>query len=411
MEIFGVVSEISNLKVYAEPNADIYIEYDYEKNEINYSGTLQNENNLLRQYKFDLNRVNALANDFSRTKASPSIIYQGVIAERDKVLENFEITCMSNKVSPKFVNLVRWDILYAYATIFNRIVINNCSTQLRDQIVFPMDWEVVWKKNIGNLAISNEEAVGCESYLLFALDGFLFHAYMMKYQNKINEKIYPIQCDNFPLRIQRMKQLFKGKSYEMMLIYDFQFLIMRNEKCVLPYSEIFKTENVNSSFIPYLDKKLQPIRDLTAHSGKEFSADMHIIETEGIDSLAQLFEKFKGKIIFGDIWATWCSPCKEEFGQKKDLEVFAKEKDIVLLYISVDKSERDELWKTMIKRYDLTGYNIRINENLERQLTASLGSLTFPKYFIIDKTGKIVVYNAPRPSRKEELFELFKKYL
>ena len=45
---------------------------------------------------------------------------------------------------------------------------------------------------------------------------------------------------------------------------------------------------------------------------------------------------FKGKVVFLNFWATWCSPCKEEMPSMEELCKQFKDKDFVFLAISVD---------------------------------------------------------------------------
>src|SRR4030042_3419347 len=47
-------------------------------------------------------------------------------------------------------------------------------------------------------------------------------------------------------------------------------------------------------------------------------------------------KQFKEKIIFLNFWATWCGPCKEEMPGLEVLHQQFKEKNFVLLTISVD---------------------------------------------------------------------------
>jgi peroxiredoxin len=44
----------------------------------------------------------------------------------------------------------------------------------------------------------------------------------------------------------------------------------------------------------------------------------------------------RGKVVFLNFWATWCSPCKEEMPSMEELCKQFKDKDFVFLAISVD---------------------------------------------------------------------------
>jgi thiol-disulfide isomerase/thioredoxin len=83
------------------------------------------------------------------------------------------------------------------------------------------------------------------------------------------------------------------------------------------------------------------------------------------DSLKQIF---KGRIVYMDIWATWCSPCRKEFKHKDYLQKLAQTKGIELLYISGDKPEDEAKWKEVVIKNKLTGYHIRMNDSLKADI-------------------------------------------
>ena len=157
---------------------------------------------------------------------------------------------------------------------------------------------------------------------------------------------------------------------------------------------------------------------IIAHS-QQTSANTDIIylETEHYNSLNQLTEKLKGNYVFVDIWATWCAPCIEQFEQYDEIKEFAKNNDIKLLYISIDRQKHQNKWQKRIEKYTLIGYHIIANRNLQKDLWQQIHNLEtrveIPHYLILDKEGDIVVKEASKPADvaalKLQFEELFSK--
>ena len=55
-----------------------------------------------------------------------------------------------------------------------------------------------------------------------------------------------------------------------------------------------------------------------------------------------LINKYRGKILFINLWATWCVPCKEEFPDLVRLKEYYKNSDVVIIGISVDYPDEVE---------------------------------------------------------------------
>jgi thiol-disulfide isomerase/thioredoxin len=130
----------------------------------------------------------------------------------------------------------------------------------------------------------------------------------------------------------------------------------------------------------------------------DHSSQIHFIADTTAD-FDGLIKKFKGRVIYVDMWATWCRPCRQELKQTKDIAMFQRfaEKDnIVILYICFDVDGRN--WKTFINRNDLVGYHVLVNHHLyddlhikfavlqSRQFKMKKG-LYIPRHLIIDKNG------------------------
>ena len=115
---------------------------------------------------------------------------------------------------------------------------------------------------------------------------------------------------------------------------------------------------------------------------------------------------FNGSLVYVDVWATWCGPCKAEIPYLKSLEQDYHEQNIVFLSVSVD-TNKDE-WLRMVKDEELGG--IQLWADGWSQITKDYAIFGIPRFMLFSEDGKIISNDAPRPSN-EETRELFDKYL
>lgn len=132
--------------------------------------------------------------------------------------------------------------------------------------------------------------------------------------------------------------------------------------------------------------------------------------TDGKEILDCITAPYRGRIIYVDVWGTWCVPCKEEMKHVPEMKKALEGMDVVFLYLCSNSS--DESWCNNIARFGLSGKDC-IHYNLpQAQQTAVEGVLSvsgYPTYRIIDRQGRIVPGNPPRPSNSARLKEMLKK--
>lgn len=120
---------------------------------------------------------------------------------------------------------------------------------------------------------------------------------------------------------------------------------------------------------------------------------------KGLDGKDFGLSDLRGKVIYLDVWASWCGPCRQQFPHAKTLkEGFSKKelKDIVFLYISIDNTE--EAWKKAIESLGIDGMHGFSPGGWSAPINREFGISSIPRYIIIDKKGNVAQPNAPRPS-------------
>lgn len=121
-------------------------------------------------------------------------------------------------------------------------------------------------------------------------------------------------------------------------------------------------------------------------------------------------DDFKGKYLYIDIWATWCTPCKREIPALKALEEKYHDKNITFMSISIDTDKTKEAWKKMVVDMELTGVQIISDKSSDSQFMQDYDASSVPRFIILDTEGNIVNAKAPRPS-DPEIENIFNKLL
>lgn len=106
-------------------------------------------------------------------------------------------------------------------------------------------------------------------------------------------------------------------------------------------------------------------------------------------------KNFAGKIIYVDLWATWCEPCLEELKYLEQLkEKYKNDDNIVFVSVSIDANKKN--WVENLSKRKANGVQLRIDI---KDLTAyNIDGI--PRTIIIDKQFKIADMYGLKPSDK-----------
>ncbi len=113
--------------------------------------------------------------------------------------------------------------------------------------------------------------------------------------------------------------------------------------------------------------------------------------SDGEKLMQEIVKPFNGKIVWIDIWGSWCHPCLENLSHAAQVREALKDYDIVYLYLANETT--DEAMKNIIAEYGLSGENI-VHYNLPRPQQAAIESYlkvtAFPAYRLINRHGALL---------------------
>ena len=116
-----------------------------------------------------------------------------------------------------------------------------------------------------------------------------------------------------------------------------------------------------------------------------------LLSTDGSQvAFEDILNQYKGKTLVIEVWASWCGDCVKAMPKIKELQ--AKNPDVAYLFISMDKTV--ENWKIGIEKHELKGDHFMANDQMKGVFGKAIDLDWIPRYIILDKTGKIVLYRA-----------------
>lgn len=118
------------------------------------------------------------------------------------------------------------------------------------------------------------------------------------------------------------------------------------------------------------------------------------------------FDQYKGKVVFLNLWATWCGPCKAEMPGIHNLYVKMKGEPIEFVMLSIDKDKALPKVESYVKNNSYTFPVFMPSGYLAQQLLVP----SIPTTFVISKEGKIVMKEVgTRNYNTNKMMEFLKK--
>ena len=101
--------------------------------------------------------------------------------------------------------------------------------------------------------------------------------------------------------------------------------------------------------------------------------------------LQTILDKYKGKAVLIDIWATWCGPCRAGHKAMAPMKEQMKGKNVQFVYITPPSSS-PTTWQEMIK--DIDGDHYYLTEKQYEYILDKYEAPGIPTYAIYDTKGE-----------------------
>ncbi len=126
--------------------------------------------------------------------------------------------------------------------------------------------------------------------------------------------------------------------------------------------------------------------------------DAITVEIVDRDGYQKVLDKHKGKVVFVDFWATWCTPCMEKFPHTVHLARAFPQDQVAVISVSLDDPESKDAALAFLRKQEARF------DNLLSEMGGGVESMEafdieggVPHYKIYDREGKVAKTLTPGP--------------
>ena len=367
------------------------------------SKTISGTGSESNRYRFMLDSIIALRKDTTswfELNQHALLVY---ISNQQKIKDSicavvFDKKPLNDKYLKYFGSMVRFDNIFSklYMLVFH-VNINNYNYDSSISFV---------RNNFDNKILDN---IYKDEYLVSNdfRNGFITNEWLT-YLVNLDFKRDPSLRNQKDYKLKKISTTYQGKVKEFCLniLMESSIEFCKSFKKLNDYKEQF------SFYISSLQSKFykESLENKIAEKEKE------LIRTQ-IGKPAPLFtlqnnlgeivslENFKGKVVYLDLWASWCAPCRAETPSFKLLySKFKDNKQIAFLSVAVRDGFNEWIKAIEADKPDWVQL-IDKDDSVWKSYVAN----TIPKFILIDKKGNIVDFDAPSPSSGEKIEKLLSK--
>ncbi len=220
----------------------------------------------------------------------------------------------------------------------------------------------------------------------------------------INKYMIDIESAESPERLEEMVSTIKSKEIKEDLVGALFYRISSTNPDSESLNGIIQKYSTNEQLKMRALQKTNAVKNILAGKpSPQFSY-------QDIKGKKISLDDFKGKLVYIDVWATWCGPCIQEIPALKKLKEDYKSKNVEIISISIDVEKDFEKWKKMVAEKQLKGVQLFADKDWKSDFVKAYGIDAIPRFLLIDQNGNILNADAPSPS-SPQIREIFDKEL
>lgn len=392
-------------------NIEIYLKKQDENNDIGQSmiftaGKAKDINNQYVNYQESLSKIEepyTCASTMNAVKSKSPEEYKAYIEDRNRLfyahLEDFkEINTIDNLLNNFILDQIKYN---SFNNLLRYRWHNPLLNDKNDDLILPLEYYGYSKNDLKDFdLITKAHLIFLNEYNNLILNDTVNDKNVLKARNLVEKGLLIEAFSYLPKIISNNSDGFT-KDYLLTSLH----LDLLKEITLAEFDKIYSQNTVNNHFLERQinDEYKRQKKILNNESLSIPDINLQTLETSNI--IYEIATKYKGSVIYLDFWAPSCGPCMKEMPHSKILEDELKDENIVFVYLGVEVKESS--WKSTIADKDIKGEHLLLTKDQYSEAKNLLGIDGIPHYTIIDKNGNILMKNAPRPSDKIKLLEIF----
>lgn len=152
----------------------------------------------------------------------------------------------------------------------------------------------------------------------------------------------------------------------------------------------------NGEIAKILFRKNEEVVELGRLKSPVVVSDVSLVSDD--KTIETILSKYKGKVVFIDLWATWCSPCLDAMKDFRNAKNELRDENVAFIYLTNGSSPR-KLWEEKIKGIGDEHYYLS-----DSQWSYVMDKFSFeaiPSYLLFDKEGRLTTKFTGFPGSKE----------
>lgn len=388
----------NSFPIMVHPKDSIHIVFDADKisdleelaKTILFSGSLTNDNPLMMAFRAELYKTSIPQEQYSQyEKVKNPDEFISILNSLKNVRMEIANKFIQQGVSIELEEWIRNDVEFDYYNSLARYPNNHAqSNNLDEKTVVPTSFYNFMNTHLSPEKLYNSQLMFFVSLYRFARIGALMvdNGSLVKYNNgwiykgDSNKAIIRTIQENTDDDL--LKELLIARELYKMLdrrdLKDFErHYSLFDKMATLPFLQE-----------PLINKYVETKRHVEDPQLEGNSLLKSAKDTPVDQFISKIVEDHQGKIIFLDIWATWCSPCREEMPYSIELMNTLNSDKVAFVYLCTD-SEEDQ-WKALISELNIEGSHYLATPDQSRFLYQLFEMNGVPEYILIDEKGNIL---------------------